>query len=413
MERYPLPRRQASVPAARRRPDSWPTPEQERLLRAALLRGPRALEAWDEWKAGADINHLDGGSYRLLPQLYQNLYRHGVDEPVLVLFRGVYRRTWYENQLRFHQLARLLRSFRDAGIDAMVLKGAALTVLYYKDGGVRPMHDVDLLVHEGAVGKARELVRAARFAPWPETAPPPHADTFQDAAGRQVDLHWGVFADNPRRVSDGPFWDGAVSIAIHGVPAFALNPSDQLLHVCVHGAPWKPVPTIRWVADAMAILGAAPSAVDWNRVFAQAHTRRLTLPLRDTLGYLRDVFDAPIPDSILTSLCRARTSVAERIAYAARTRSTDLRGPWLSLYDLYRSHSAHLPAEAGALRTLAEFPRFLQRAWGAGHVWQLPGVAAVKLLRWTGRMASSYRCQRATPGHRIDHLSRGLVRSGR
>jgi len=105
--------------------------------------------------------------------------------------------------------------------------------------------------------------------------------------------------------------------------------------------------------------------------------------------------------------------VAERIAYAARTRSTDLRGPWLSLYDLYRSHSAHLPAEAGALRTLAEFPRFLQRAWGAGHVWQLPGVAAVKLLRWTGRMASSYRCQRATPGHRIDHLSRGLVRSGR
>ena len=57
------------MPAARRRPDAWPTREQERLLRAALLRGPLALEAWDEWKAGADMDHLDAGSYRLLPQL--------------------------------------------------------------------------------------------------------------------------------------------------------------------------------------------------------------------------------------------------------------------------------------------------------------------------------------------------------
>src|SRR5207237_7629349 len=119
-ERSRRSRRQASVPAARRRPDAWPTREQERLLRAALLRGPLALEAWDEWKAGADMDPLDAGSYRLLPQLYRNLHRQGVDEPVLVLFRGIYRRTWYENQLRFHQLAGLLRSFRDAGIDTMV-----------------------------------------------------------------------------------------------------------------------------------------------------------------------------------------------------------------------------------------------------------------------------------------------------
>ena len=399
--------------AARRRLDSWPTREQEWLLRATLLRGPRAREAWGQWKAGADLDHLDAGSYRLLPQLYQNLHRHGVDEPVLALFRGVYLRTWYENQLRLHQIAGLLRSFRDARIDTIVLKGAALTVLYYKDNGVRPMHDIDLLVHEGAVEKAIELVRAAKFAFWPEIPPPPHAYTFQDADGRQVDLHWGVFADNPLRVSDDPIWDGAVPITVRGASVLALNPSDQLFHVCAHGASWNRVPTIRWVADAMAILEAAASAVDWDRVRTQAQTRRLTLPLRDALGYLRDVFDAPIPDSILTGLRRARTSVGERMAYAASTQSSELRGPWLSLYDLYRSHCAHLPAEASALRKLAGFPRFLQRTWGAGHVWELPAVGAVKVLRWTGRVASRHRRRRATPGHRVDRLPRDLVRSGR
>src|SRR5438445_136412 len=131
----------------------WRTTSSPDSPRATLLRGPRAREAWGQWKAGADLDHLDAGSYRLLPQLYQNLHRHGVDEPVLALFRGVYLRTWYENQLRLHQIAGLLRSFRDARIDTIVLKGAALTVLYYKDNGLRPMHDIDLLVHEGAVEK--------------------------------------------------------------------------------------------------------------------------------------------------------------------------------------------------------------------------------------------------------------------
>ena len=44
----------------------WPTSQQELLLRAALLPGKEAIDAWREWKSGVDVDQLDPGSLRLL-----------------------------------------------------------------------------------------------------------------------------------------------------------------------------------------------------------------------------------------------------------------------------------------------------------------------------------------------------------
>src|SRR5262245_47798267 len=88
----------------------WPTPHQELLLGAALLNGDEALEAWEEWKVGVDVDTLDWGSQRLLPRLYKNLHLHGIDEPLVAKFKGYHRRTWCENQLRFHRLAPSVRA---------------------------------------------------------------------------------------------------------------------------------------------------------------------------------------------------------------------------------------------------------------------------------------------------------------
>ena len=47
--------------------DCWPTPDQTLLLRAALLPGEAAREAWVAWRQRASLAELDGGSRRLLP----------------------------------------------------------------------------------------------------------------------------------------------------------------------------------------------------------------------------------------------------------------------------------------------------------------------------------------------------------
>jgi len=74
-------------------------------------------------KRTPDIDHLEARSIQAFTLLYQNLKRLKVHHPHMDIFRGVYRKTWYENQMLFHSIASLLRSFRDAGIAVMVLKG--------------------------------------------------------------------------------------------------------------------------------------------------------------------------------------------------------------------------------------------------------------------------------------------------
>ena len=82
----------------------WPTREQELLLQAALMQGKETIDAWEAWKSTVEIAQIDQGSYRLLPLLYKNLRDHGVEDPWADTLKGVYRSTWYKNQLLFrHQ----------------------------------------------------------------------------------------------------------------------------------------------------------------------------------------------------------------------------------------------------------------------------------------------------------------------
>jgi len=56
------------------------------------------------------------------------------------------------------------------------------------------------------------------------------------------------------------------------------------------------------VADAMVILKVTKSEIDWGRLLLQAQKCRVTMPLRETVAYLRDKFDAPVSAEILKAL---------------------------------------------------------------------------------------------------------------
>jgi len=357
----------------------FPTRQQELLLRAALLQGEPALQAWQNWKAQVDFEQeLDMGSYRLMSLLYRNLCALGVDDPLMGTLRGIYRREWYKNQMLFRTMAQVLRLFHAAGIETMILKGAALTLLYYQDHGLRPMSDFDVLVPTGKRGTAIGVLAQAGWNPilYPLGKLPDavldvrHAWGFENAHQRQFDLHWHVLQWCLYPNSDDDFWAGAIPVQVANVPTRALNHTDQLLHICVHGAEWNPLPPLRWVADAMMILNGSHSEVEWSRLISQAEQRRLILPLHHALTYLRDSFGAAIPSHVLTEMNKVRVSDVESKWYnSVTTRPTflgHLPGYWYRhLFDL------EVTGETNWVRKLVSFPRSLQRIQGKKDLWQL------------------------------------------
>jgi hypothetical protein len=363
----------------------WPTPSQELMLRAALLQREPALEAWDEWKRTVNIEVIDYGSHRMVPQLYRNLQRHGVKDPLMERLKGVYRYYLYKNELLMHRIATLLAAFEDAGIQTMVLKGAALIQLYYKESGLRPMLDADVLVHAHQAEQAMELLTNLRWNPvryrQPQMRIPIlHSTPFEDDGGRQLDLHWHLFWECFNANDDDDYWKNAIPIKIGGVQTLALNATDQLLHTCWHGARWNEVPPIRWIADAMAILGASAAEIEWPRLLKKAQRHRIIMPVKDALGYLKKTFDAPVPDSVLESLSAVRISKIELENYEATLNPMAPPTTTKILRLLYYDYRWLSSSTSSRFKSLA-FAKHLQAKWDIDSLWHVPLYVSIRMVR--------------------------------
>jgi Uncharacterised nucleotidyltransferase len=368
----------------------WPNHEQELMLKAALLTGDACFDAWSQWVASGTIDRMDFGSFRLLPQLYVNLRDQGFEHPLMSILKGSYRRAWYKNQMLFHQIEPVLKHLHAAGLEMMLLKGGALSLLHYRDFGLRPMQDFDILVPEERAGEAIGLFRELG---WKTLTAVPrnfdasfrqyrHSVALTDGTDLQVDLHWHVLYLDCRPNCDRDFWTVSVPVTIHDLNLRALNPTDQLLHACVHGIGWNEIPPLRWIADATAIMRS--STIDWGRFLQQVEDRRIALPVRDALRYLVATLAAPVPNDVIDklfamSVCRDELLEYERIIFPL-----DLQSPLDTFRAVYYSHLRSSRGQ-GLFRRAIGFVRYLE------HYWQLDGTAADLFRR-----AASWGRNRAT-----------------
>jgi hypothetical protein len=329
-----------------------------------LLTGDAARGAWRDARATVALEQMDAACQSLLPLVYQNLAGLG-EAPDLDALKALYIDTWGENQRRCHAVIPLVRAFDRAGLDAVVLKGLALIARFYRDPGLRPMADVDVLVRPADVERAGALAVDLGWEPrYPLTRAfrrVKHAAPFHHPiAGVACDIHWRVFEEATPDVLDDAFRAAAEPIAFQGTPLRVLAPTDQLLHVCGHAGRWDPVPPIRWAADAAVIVREGP--IEWPRFVLHAAERRFVLRMRHMLAYLREALGVAIPAAVLTELERQPVSILERMEHRIRTRAHPLLGE-LPVY-VFNC----LRAESRPLRSL---PGYLRDAW------DLPSLATV------------------------------------
>ncbi len=151
----------------------WPGPRHRLLLHAALDEAEAAMKAWRRWRELVEFDDLDEPENRLLPLVYRNLGTQLADDPVVGRMRGVYRLTWTRNQLLASAGAEAVRELAAQGVPTLLLKGAALSLLNYRDMGVRPMADVDVLVPPA---QARIAMDCLLSAGWQAGVEQPRAD---------------------------------------------------------------------------------------------------------------------------------------------------------------------------------------------------------------------------------------------
>lgn len=362
------------------------TPSQELFLRASLLKTKEAVYAWDEIKSCVDIDRINHSCLRILPLLYKNLIFHGIKDPLLGKFKGAYRLTWYKNQILFHRMLSVLRLLEGAGIKTIILKGAPLVLLYYKDYGLRPMMDFDVMVQAADLECAIEFLSKAGWQP-SEIRPlnrltkiVRHAHVFNDADHNEFDLHWHLFPEYCAANTDDFFWKDSVQIEFDGLPIQVLNHTDQLLHVLVHGAERNMVAGLRWVADAVTIINEAQPQIDWQRLIRSAKELSLILSVKNNLNYLRRLLGTFVPEEIIREIEEVQISKIERLAYKAKICNTGIMGGLSAGFYRYLIYTK-LDKGGGFLKNFAAYVEFLKFYWCKEHLWQLLAIAISKTIK--------------------------------
>jgi len=296
--------------------------------------------------------------------------------------------TAMQNVRLMHLLERLARRFNEAGVDLMVLKGAALNMLVYEQPDERSMCDLDLLVREDQMAQAFAVLEAAGCARSQTLVQDGFFPRFyyeaEFTSGATVpatmDLHIRPFRTlrYSRFVPDDGLWADSIEHRIGD--AVVRVPSDEhmLLHLAVHfaihggsGSKWR-TDLVRWIEQ-------RGDRIDWDRLVRDAAAWRLALPLRLGIEAAeRDHGQALISTNAWDRLRRCRANWRDRLAIAQAPKDNAspirhvivnaLTTPGLRFVAAYLK-AVVMPGEAH----MREWYPHEHRGW----------LAAAHLLRWT------------------------------
>lgn len=243
-------------------------------------------------------------TYRNLHQICPDIVPSGVLEPL----RARHETEAAEARLLAKELVDVLGFLDSCGIQAVPFKGPALAVRLYGDLSLRGFGDLDIMVCEQDVLRARRLLIDRGYAPeWVETGElnqflrEKHELLLYRVDGKvRVDLHWrftsrsACLAGDPDR-----FLQHLETISIAGEEVRSLRLETYLLLLSMHAAKHSWV-QLKFICDIAEIL-AVPD-LDWHYVLHEADERGLRRVLGTGLLLAQGLLGAALPTKLARDL---------------------------------------------------------------------------------------------------------------
>ena len=371
-----------------------------RVLDASGRPSGRALlpKQWEEVEREA-LRH------GLAPLLHRRLSALGghLAPPAAVMerLRDVHLHSMLRSVATRAALAEVLTALRSAGIAVTILKGACLADGVYGDASLRPMGDVDLLVHPADVGRTAALLQSLGYESSLESLPPGHhhLPAFVKAGAIPIELHWTPVRRGLALDECDVAWARTSPAEIAGVEVLTLVPEALLYHLCLHIAYGHRlrVPLLH-LHDLAAVAGRYPN-LDWDGIEATAAAHGTGRFVYAALTLARRAFPSHFPPEALVRIGRLphrpEDTAVVALAWDALVGPTRQRFPQLLVRlaaapnllaraRLLHRHLARPPAEPGPLDTADARPRAWTYLLRLGRLLRHRWSAVPALLSSTG-----------------------------
>jgi hypothetical protein len=263
-----------------------------------------------------------GNAHGVVGLVRWTLRKNGLWDAVPDEARTVFDRWYRAAQIRHlliaRQLASILEGARAAGVDPVLLKGAAIAAVAYPDPALRAMADIDALVDPTQLSAMSDVLTRLGLA-HEEIY---YGDVFNVTRGYHlsffdpigtlvpVEVHWALASSLERRnrLSASALLRHTVRARVVTIPNVArpagrvLAPAAQLVYLASHaGTEGHSFSQLRWLADIAAIVGG-PTPPPWPAVVAFARHSRARAVTYVALALVRDLLGVVVPASALHEL---------------------------------------------------------------------------------------------------------------
>ena len=261
-----------------------------------------------DWTYLLELAYQEGMAPLIYDTLLQSPFRSISQVP---RFHYMYRVARSRNNGAYVQLQEVLRSLQSEGIEAIILKGAALAKQVYRDPGLRPFKDIDILVRKRDLNRAHAKLRNLGYQiTWKGYPIPVPSDTdLRYRAARQyfhteksllsIDLYWQLIRyPFIVPIDHSGLWDRASTVKIGDINARALSPEDTIFHLSLDFTMdlWYGQPELRSLRDIAEITRC--QEVDWDALVSRTH-EALIPSLYYTCKLAKDLLGAAIPAEAL------------------------------------------------------------------------------------------------------------------
>ena len=283
-----------------------PSGAQSDFAVASLQEGARGRHALDAWlaTAGDPVAGLRDGvlADRHLFALLQHT-RRSETEPAELF--SVLRAAAVHEGLRAETIgaaaAEAIGALDDAGVEVLVIGGAALAWARYPAAPLRHCHNIDLLVAPPDLAPARAALPL-------ELADATGPVRLLHPSGTRISLHTRLHRE-PSRSAPADLAVHSIRFELAGAPARALGAADQLVQIAANAAAVYD-PGLRWIADGWFVGFAAD--LDWDRVERHATVSQRTAPVSTLVEWLALNGGPEAPRALRAILARSRRSELRR-----------------------------------------------------------------------------------------------------
>ena len=269
---------------------------------------------------------------RVGPLVYKTISGIGeaewiIPKDIFGSLKDIYYSTLRENIIVFKDLEKLLAGFYDRGIKIIVFKGPALAEPVYKDIGLRPMRDVDILAGEEDIQRLDELFRNAGYIrpsyiikDYPEISANPYRNSIMykkpDGGVKFIHLFWHIINLFPynmevfRRIRMDKIWKEAQPLRLANAQTFTFSVCHQIIYLCMHAFTHS-FANLILLCDINEILWIHKD-IDWQALVNEAVRFGMSKYLYYGLYVCKEILGSEVPDFILERIRPRKMSLFER-----------------------------------------------------------------------------------------------------